>query len=172
MPKIKELRQIIREKDFEIEDTKRVCMDIVQQKEQAYQALLEDMNKIRDQYDEYKKMIQKKFFEMGQEFKKQKNTYERTIDDLEEEMERERATHVVIHQLSAEIDMWKKKHQDEKDLRETIELRLAATGSSAAEYVFGERTSELPPEELRRPTTATINDLFSRTSNLRERVRT
>ena len=47
MQKIKELRQIIREKDFEIEDTKRVCMDIVQQKEQAYQALLEDMNKIR-----------------------------------------------------------------------------------------------------------------------------
>ena len=47
MQKIKELRQIIREKDFEIEDTKRVCIDVVQQKEQAYQALLEDMNKIR-----------------------------------------------------------------------------------------------------------------------------
>ena len=74
MQKIKELRQIIREKDFEIEDTKRVCMDIVQQKEQAYQALLDDTNKIRDQHDEYRKMIQKKFFEMGQEFKKQKRT--------------------------------------------------------------------------------------------------
>merc|ERR1711907_45568 len=108
-----------------------VCMDIVQQKEAAYQALLEDMNKIRDEYDEYKKMLQKKFFEMGQEFKKQKTTYETTISDLEEELERERATHIIINELKAEIEKWKKKHQDEidyrevlvKDLRETVEVK-------------------------------------------------
>merc|ERR1719387_2353872 len=131
MAKIKELRQTIREKDFEIEDTKRVCMDIVQQKEAAYQALLDDMNKIRDDYDNYKKMLQQKFFEMGQEFKKQKTTYESTIHNLEEELERERAVHVIVAELKAEIEKWKKKHQEEidyrevlvKDLRETVELR-------------------------------------------------
>jgi chromosome segregation ATPase len=131
MNKIKELRQTIREKDFEIEDTKRVCMDIVQQKEAAYQALLDDMNKIRDDYDAYKKMLQQKFFEMGQEFKKQKTTYETAIHDLEEELERERAIHTIVAELKAEIEKWKKKHQDEidyrevlvKDLRETIDLR-------------------------------------------------
>merc|ERR1719380_173885 len=131
MGKIKELRQTIREKDFEIEDTKRVCMDIVQQKEAAYNALLEDMNKIRDDYDAYKKMLQQKFFEMGKEFKKQKTTYESTIHNLEEELERERAVHVIIGELKAEIEKWKKKHQDEidyrevlvKDLRETVEVK-------------------------------------------------
>jgi len=131
MAKIKELRQTIREKDFEIEDTKRVCMDIVQQKEAAYQALLDDMNKIRDDYDAYKKMLQQKFFEMGTEFKKQKNTYETTIANLEEELERERATHIIINELKAEIEKWKKKHQEEidyrevlvKDLRETVEIK-------------------------------------------------
>jgi citron Rho-interacting kinase len=117
MGKIKELRQTIREKDFEIEDTKRVCMDIVQQKEAAYQALLEDMNKIRDDYDAYKKMLQQKFFEMGQEFKKQKTTYESTIHNLEEELERERAVHVIVAELKAEIEKWKKKHQEEIDYR-------------------------------------------------------
>merc|ERR1711904_549781 len=124
MQKIKELRQIIREKDFEIDDTKRVCMDIVQQKEQAYQALLEDMNKIRDEYDEYKKMLQKKFFEMGQEFKKEKKTYESTITDLEEELERERATHIIVAQLREEIAKLKQKIQDEIDYRETLVVDL------------------------------------------------
>merc|ERR1712100_488590 len=97
----------------------------------AYQALLDDMNKIRDEYDDYKKMLQKKFFEMGTEFKKQKNTYESTIANLEEELERERATHIIIGELKAEIEKWKKKHQDEidyrevlvKDSRDTIEIR-------------------------------------------------
>merc|ERR1719379_1514388 len=32
--------------------------------DESYQALLEDRNKIRDEYDEYKKMLQRKFFEM------------------------------------------------------------------------------------------------------------
>jgi hypothetical protein len=68
---------------------------------------------------------------MGQEFKKQKTTYETTIADLEEELERERATHIIVAELKAEIEKWKKKHQDEidyrevlvKDLRETIEIK-------------------------------------------------
>merc|ERR1719487_2528305 len=76
-------------------------------------------------------MLQAKFFEMGQEFKKQKTTYETTIGDLEEELERERAVHVIVAELKAEIEKWKKKHQDEidyrevlvKDLRETVEVK-------------------------------------------------
>merc|ERR1719473_2550970 len=76
-------------------------------------------------------MLQQKFFEMGTEFKKQKNTYETTIANLEEELERERATHIIINELKAEIEKWKKKHQEEidyrevlvKDLRETVEIK-------------------------------------------------
>merc|ERR1712149_112143 len=76
-------------------------------------------------------MLQQKFFEMGVEFKKQKKMYEGTITNLEEELERERATHTIIDELKTEIEKWKKKHQDEidyrevlvKDLRETVEIK-------------------------------------------------
>lgn len=131
MAKVKELRQIIREKDFIIEDVKRECADIVLQKEQAYQALLKDMNKIRDEIDEERKMLQRKFYEMGQEFKKQKLMYEQKLVDLEAELEKEKQTQLIVQKLKEEIEEWKVRFAEEvkqrevitRDLRETVSVK-------------------------------------------------
>merc|ERR1719420_1532862 len=110
MKKVKELRQIIREKDFLIEDIKRECADIVLKKEHAYQALLKDLNKIRDEIDEERKALQRKFYEMGQEFKRQKTVYEQRLREVEEE-----------------IEDWKVKFAEEVHQREVITRDLRET---------------------------------------------
>merc|ERR1719421_1746514 len=113
MKKVKELRQIIREKDFLIEDIKRECADIVLKKEHAYQALLKDLNKIRDEIDEERKALQRKFYEMGQEFKRQKTVYEDRLREVEEELEKEKQTHLIVAKLKEEIEDWKVKFAEE-----------------------------------------------------------
>ena len=47
-----------------------------------YQALLKDLNKIRDEIDEERKALQRKFYEMGQEFKRQKTVYEQRLREV------------------------------------------------------------------------------------------
>merc|ERR1719421_104249 len=127
MKKVKELRQIIREKDFLIEDIKRECADIVLKKEHAYQALLKDLNKIRDEIDEERKALQRKFYEMGQEFKRQKTVYEQRLREVEEELEKEKQTHLIVAKLKEEIEDWKVKFAEEVHQREIITRDLRET---------------------------------------------
>merc|ERR1719421_1741948 len=162
MKKVKELRQIIREKDFLIEDIKRECADIVLKKEHAYQALLKDLNKIRDEIDEERKALQRKFYEMGQEFKRQKTVYEERLRSVEEELEKEKQTHLIVAKLKEEIEDWKVKFAEEVHQREIITRDLRETArikeDGIQRLIKGTFGNEGKIEELKKKNLETIDE--------------
>jgi len=115
--KMKEMRELLRKKEFELEDVKRVCADMVSQKEDAYQALLKDLNKIRDEWLEEKQKMRDQCTKMANEFKRQRAVYEKKLFGLEEVLEEERKVHTVVANLKAIVD------EREKTIKEEIEKR-------------------------------------------------